>query len=169
MNILYLISNVFIIILLIGIILSVYYLYVEKGIADWKEFLYILFFAPIGFGNWKYNNIIRSGQTAPHSKNWYIYFYLIRINWCIIAIILLYEVYAFYHLYHFYMHFNEMKENASTIVGATATDIFYALFGWMLNWSINIVFVFMAIVLFFSFIVCFIFFILLPKLLLKKE
>lgn len=169
MNILYLISSIYVIVFIIGVVLSVYYLYIEKGIPDWKEFLYVLFFAPIGYGNWKYNHVIRSTQIAPHSKDWYIYTFLIRINWCIVVFLLIYEMYSFYHFYHLLVRYNEIKDTAANTVGSITTDILYSSFGWMIDTSIYIVIGFMTIVLLFSFIACFILFILLPKLLIKRE
>ena len=169
MNIIYLFSSVYIIILIIGVVLAVYYLFKEKGITDTNEFLHLLFFAPSGFGNWKYNNIIRNNQPAERKKNWYIYTYMIKINWCIVAALLVYEVYTFYHLYQFLSHYNEFKDEVSTTVGSTASDILYSSFGWMINWSIYIVIAFMAFILLFSFLVCFILFILVPKLILKDK
>lgn len=169
MNIIYLFSSVYIIILIIGVVLAVYYLFKEKGITDTNEFLHLLFFAPSGFGNWKYNNIIRNNQPAEHEKNWYIYTYMIKINWCIVAALLVYEVYTFYHLYQFFTHYNDLKETASTTIGTTATDIIYNLFGWMINLSIYIVIAFMAIILLASFLASFLLFIVIPKLLLKDK
>ncbi|MBK9328502.1 MAG: hypothetical protein IPM95_04130 [Sphingobacteriales bacterium] len=157
------------IILIIGIVLAVYYLYIERGITDKNEFLHLLFFAPTGFGNWKYNSIIRRNQTTEHSKKWYTYKYMIRINWCIIAALLIYEIYTFYHLYQMLVHYNEFKDNASATVGTNAADVLYSSFGWMINLSVYIVLAFMAIVLFFSFLVCILLFILLPKLLFKNK
>ncbi|MBK9329745.1 MAG: hypothetical protein IPM95_10635 [Sphingobacteriales bacterium] len=109
--------------------------------------------------------------TKPQNiqKNGTLHKYMIRINWCIIAALLIYEIYTFYHLYQMLVHYNEFKDNASATVGTNAADVLYSSFGWMINLSVYIVLAFMAIVLFFSFLVCILLFILLPKLLFKNK
>jgi hypothetical protein len=169
MNAIYLIASIYIIILITGVLCAIYYLYKEKGITNTKEFLHLLFFAPTGLGNWKYNSLTRNNEPTEKSKNWHIYTNMIRINWCIIAILLVYETYTFYHLYQFFTHYNELKKEVSTTIGRTASDILYSLFGWMINWSINIVIAYMAIILLGSFLACFILFIVIPKFLLKDK
>ncbi len=169
MNIIYLLSSVYLLILIIGFALAGYYLFTEKGITDVKEFSLVLFFAPFGFGNWKYNRMIRNNKIPAQSKIWHIYTDMIRINWFIIAVLLVYEVYAFYHIYQIIIHYNDFKDTTSATIGSTATDILYSSFGWMINWSIYIVLAFMAIIMLFSFLAFFIVFIILPKLLLKSK
>ncbi|MEM6380480.1 MAG: hypothetical protein AAF705_20010 [Bacteroidota bacterium] len=62
------------------LVFSVWYLSKEKGIKDTREFLLLLFFPAYGFGNWKFNQEVRSKREVTQSKGWFLNEYMLRVH-----------------------------------------------------------------------------------------
>jgi hypothetical protein len=74
----------------VGFLLIDHYLWVERRIASYWEFLVLLFFPVIGWGEWRYNRLVRSNETPELPKRWFVLKYLIRIHWlCFLGLVVL--------------------------------------------------------------------------------
>lgn len=147
-----------------GFLLCIYYFYKERKITNSKEFLNLLLFPATGLGSWIFNRNQRNNLPEQYNDKWYICKNMIRLNWVFILLIIGYECYAFSHLYIMYHQYSTLKKDATDFIGETGSGIFYAIFGWMFDLSLKIVFGCFAIILIITFIVFSFVLILIPKL-----
>ncbi len=66
--------------LVTGPFFALYYYLNEKEIKSGKEFTLLFFLPAVGFGNWKYNQIIRRNETSELPRKWYIWKYMSKVN-----------------------------------------------------------------------------------------
>jgi hypothetical protein len=78
----YLIYNV-----LIGIYFAINYYQTEGGLTDNKEFWWLLLFPAMGLGKWRFQQKNRAGEETEFPEKWFMYKYMIKVNWCYIITI----------------------------------------------------------------------------------
>ncbi len=66
--------------LVVGLIATIYYLFVERRIYSTKEILLLLFVPAYGYGNWRYHHFSRRYATEIKSKKYFIYKNMIWVN-----------------------------------------------------------------------------------------
>jgi hypothetical protein len=94
----------------VGFLLIDHYLWVERRIASYWEFLVLLFFPVIGWGEWRYNRLVRSNETPELPKRWFVLKYLIRIH-------LLYLLGICVFCLHIFLGVNGWQGSATEAVG----------------------------------------------------
>lgn len=63
-----------------GIVLFVYYLWIEKKATNIREWVLLLLLPVIGLGNFRYNRTIRVNAVSEYPKGWFILKGLVAIN-----------------------------------------------------------------------------------------
>lgn len=73
--------------LVLGIFLTVFHAVKEKGAIRPVNILWLLLFPAAGLGKWVYQRTLRNGETMEYPQKWYVWKYMVKVNWGYMALI----------------------------------------------------------------------------------
>jgi len=73
--------------IIVGIVLAIIHLVKTNGKMKPLDIAWLTLFPAVGLGKWIYTKSIESGQPTQFPEKWFIYNYMIKVNWGYLAII----------------------------------------------------------------------------------